>query len=151
MSEKIRPAALFKIMEYKVLTLIKAEAKMNQKERGCQQWQLFFQIKGFGDYLVGKGGINTMFYTVNGGERVLCYPNDMLELIAKWAQEASVTRFVILNPEGKEVRTYPKLEEAKEFKAKAGYFIAKIAEGKRTKLFVRKAGLVNKTWKAIEK
>lgn len=151
MSDKLKPAAMFKMMEYKVLTLIKAEAKMSQKERGCQQWQLLFQIKGFGDYLVGKGGVNTMFYTVNGSERVLCYPNEMLEIIQKWTNSASEVKYLVLNTEGVQVREYASLEEAKDFKAKAGYFIARLAEGKKKKLFVRKAGLVNKTWKAIEK
>jgi hypothetical protein len=55
-------------MLHKVNALMKTEVKMNKAERGSQQWQLLFQIAGYGDYIIGKGGVNTMFepipYTV---------------------------------------------------------------------------------------
>lgn len=151
MTDKIRPNVMFKAMRHKVFTLLKTESKLSLLERKNQQWQLLFQIKGYGSYVLGKGGINTMFYTIDDGERKLCYPDDLLALIDTWIEESDKTGFGILNSSGKLIRNVATQKEALDFKAKVGAHIVRIADGTQTRLFVRVEGLFNKSWKPLIK
>lgn len=143
---KINPAQLFKAMRAKVVGCLKIEAKMTIKEREQQQWQLLFQIKGHGDYIVGKGGANTMFWIKNNGERHTCYPQQMLELLDKWCASSESTKYHIVYSK-KSVASYDSLDEARTHKAKEGSKIVKVEKGEKTALFVRKQGLMGIAWK----
>lgn len=142
----VKPSALFKAMRSKVVGLIRVEDRMTIKERKCQQWQILFQIKGFGDYIVGKGGANTMFYMVDGGERKLCFPQEMIQILDKWcADSESVKYHVAVNK--KSVAAYDSKEAALKHKAPHGAVIVKVAAGKKTVLYVRTQGLMGASWK----
>lgn len=147
MSDK--PSVMFKSMRAKVVGLLKVEVKMSIKERKNQQWQLLYQIKGFGDYIVGKGGANTMFWTRNSGERTLCYPHEMVQLIDKWIAESETAVYHVA-VDGKSIETYSTKEEALKSNAPKGALIVIAKAGTKTKLFVRKQGLVSASWKPLK-
>lgn len=146
----IKPSVMFKSMRAKVVGLLRVEAKMSIKERENQQWQLLYQIKGFGDYIVGKGGANTMFWIKDNGERSLCYPNDMIQLIDKWVAESEAVLYHIV-VDKKSIASYPTPEEARMHKAKDGALIVVTKAGVKTKLFIRKQGLMGAAWKPLLK
>ncbi len=150
MRTKIDSISMLKAMRQKIVALIKIEAKMCMAERKSQQWQLLFQI-GSVQYVIGKGGANTMFYTVGSDERKLCYPNDMLALIDTWITTHNSVVYAIQNLENKIVKRFDSQSEALAFRAKAGYHLIRIADGTKTKLFIRSEGLFNKTWKPLRK
>jgi hypothetical protein len=68
-----------------VKSALEREAKLNPSERACHQWQFLTTVNTV-IYIVGKGGANTMFYSIGiKGERKLCMPVDMLDIITSWA------------------------------------------------------------------
>lgn len=143
--------ALLKSMRQKIVTLLKIEGRMSLAERECQQWQLLFQI-GKRSYVIGKGGANTMFHIVNDGERELLLPHDMIALIDTWIAASGKPYFAILDPDGKVVkRDLEDKEAALKYKTKPGYFVARIADGKKQRLYVRQGGIMGSTWKAYKK
>lgn len=143
--------ALLKTMRRKVKTLMDIELDQSKEMRECQQWQLLFQIPSMGQVVVGKGGINTMFYIVAQEERVLCLPDKMLEQIDIWIALASATTYTILNKNKKTVKRNLSKAEAKVFDAKPGYLLAEVKDGKRKVIMKRVKGLMGNAWKAIEK
>lgn len=148
----VRVALMFKAMRSKVFSLLKAEEKLSVNERKNQQWQLLFQITGFGDYVVGKGGVNTMFYTVNDGERKLCLPEEMLAIIDNWCQNSSTKSYAIMSDTGKIVKSgLASKQDALERNSKPNYFIVSVDGEKITKLYVRTKGLFKTTWKKYER
>ena len=149
----VRPVVVLRALKQKVQQLLAIEFKMTQAERQCQQWQLLFQIKGMGQVVVGKGGINTMFYQVGNGERELCLPQKLGEVIDTWIALANTTTYCIVNAEGKVVkRNLSKAEALNYPKAKTGYLLCEVADGKRKKLMKMSKGLMGKSaWKAIER
>lgn len=141
--------SLFKVMRQKVVGLLKVEAKLSIKERECQQWQLLFDVKGWGSYVVGKAGANTMFWSKDGSERALCYPNDMVELIDKWIEASSKPQYAIV-VDKKRVATVATAAEALKYKAPVGAYIFKIDSGTKTKVYKRTQSLMGKTWKPLK-
>lgn len=142
-------SALFKVMRQKVVGLVRVEAKLSIKERECQQWQLLFDIKGWGSYIVGKAGANTMFWSKNDSERVLCYPEEMVAQIDKWIEASSKPQYAIV-VDKKRVATVNSSAEALKHKAPIGAYIFKIDNGIKTKIFKRTQSLMGVTWKPLK-
>lgn len=150
MSDEYRPDLLMKKMKAKVMALLKEEARLSAKERQSQQWQLLLQIENVGQFIVGKGGINTMFYIVNNGERKLCLPADMVNKIDKWIVKLSVKSYSIYL-DGKKIKSgLSTIEEAKKVKAKRGSIIYEIEAGKKKKVLVCKKALMGNAWSAVK-
>lgn len=141
---------LFKVMRQKVVGLIRVEGKLTVKERECQQWQLLFDIKGWGSYIVGKAGANTMFWSRNESERVLCYPEDMVATIDQWIEASNKPQFIVVSPLKKRIALTNTLEEARKHKAPVDSYIYRFADGKKTKLFKRTQSLMGLTWKPMK-
>jgi len=150
--EPLRPVQMFKAMKQKVFRLLEAEAKMNVAERRAQQWQLLFQIDGHGQYIVGKGGVNTMFYKVGDAERELCLPADLLDKIDTWVALAGQITYCIMR-DGKVIKRNLSESEAKTYKkAQVGDYLCSISDGKRRRLMKMSKGLMGKSaWKPYEK
>lgn len=149
--DTVRPVEMFKIMKQKVFQLLQAEGKMNMTERSCQQWQLLFTIPGKGQVIVGKGGINTMFYIINEGERKLCLPSDMLDKIDKWIAKASVVTYKIRH-EGKTLYdNLSTIKEAKALKVPKGSALYEVKNGGKKKLAVYEKALFGVAWNDIKK
>lgn len=147
----MRQVTLFKVMRVKTLALLKAEAKMSQAERQCQQWQLLFQI-GKSNYIIGKGGVNTTFWSKDGSERVLLLPQDMLNQIDVWISGVGEKLFSVVDRDGEVIqRKLTSVEQALSVKAKAGALIYQHQDGKKRKIFKRVQGLMGREWQAIKK
>ncbi len=141
---------LFKHMRTKVKLLLNAEMKMTADERKAQQWQLLFTIRGT-QYVVGKGGVNTMFYVVGDKERVLCYPDELLAAIDFWDKK-KYSEYAIYSKAGKPLETGIKSErEALSRKAPTGSFIVAIAGTKKVRKYVMAMSLIDLAWKPFKK
>jgi hypothetical protein len=149
MSEPVNSTEMLRSLRAKVVALLRIESKMGLAERGAQQWQLLVQLNGDECYVVGKGGVNTMFYTVNGGERKLCYPDEMLALIDCWVAASMVPAYAVTNLKGGIAKRCTSRKSALEFRAKLGYHIVKIVGGKQTRIYVRRASLFGKSWEPV--
>lgn len=68
----------YKSLHSKVRHLINAESKLAPDERKTHEWLLTITVDGF-RILVGKGGVNTIFYSFGKGDKKFCYPDEMLE------------------------------------------------------------------------
>lgn len=146
----MRPVTMFKVMRAKALALLKAEAKMSQSERQCQQWQLLFQI-GKSNYVIGKGGINTTFWSKDDSERVLLLPQDLLNQIDVWIDASDKKRYSVVKSSGDVVeRDLTDIGQAKSVKAGEGAYIYQHQDGKKRKIFKRVQGLMGKEWRAIK-
>lgn len=146
---KVSSTLLLRTMRRKVKGLMDIELEQPKEVRECQQWQLLFQIPSMGQVVVGKGGINTMFYIVADGERVLCLPDKMLEQIDIWIALASATTYAILNSEKKAIKRNLSKAEAKAYPAKPGQYLGEVKDGKRKIIMKRVKGLMGNSWKAV--
>ncbi len=145
------PTALLRVLKTKVNSLLMAEAKLSKAERECQQWQLLFQIKGLGQVIVGKGGVNTTFYTIGKAERVLCLPQDLLNKIDTLIAMSSAVTYSIVSSEGKTIKRGLSKPEAQAYDAPKGSFICEVKDGKRKKTHKRGKGLTGLSWKPLMK
>lgn len=136
---------MFKVMKQKVFQLLQAESKLTTQERSCNQWQLLFQIKGCGDIIVGKGGVNTMFYTVNNSERKLLLPEAMLDKIDQWIIKTEVTTYTVVNKKRVVAKRLSSIDEAKQHKEK-GNTIFSVKNGKKEKLMEFKKTMFGYAW-----
>jgi hypothetical protein len=95
-----------------VAGLLKEQDTLSLKERECSQFTLLTTIGGI-KYLVGKGGISTMFYCVGDSERKVCYEEEMLKVIKKW-MNVDYTLFCIFNTTTRKTRKqkYETVEDA---------------------------------------
>lgn len=148
---KVSSTLLLRTMRRKVKALMDIELEQPKEVRECQQWQLLFQIPTLGQVVVGKGGINTMFYIAGKAERVLCLPDKMLDQIDLWIALASATTYTVLSSEKKAVKRNLSKAEALAFKAKVGQYLAEVKDGKRKIIMKRVKGLMGNSWKAVEK
>ena len=149
-SERASSTSLLKTLKQKVNALLLAEAKLSASERERQQWQLLFQIKGMGNVIVGKGGVNTCFYVIDGGERVLLLPQDLLNKIDVWIAMNSSVTYSVVGANGKSIQRGLSRPEALGVKADVGYYICEVQDGKRKKTHKRVKALKGNSWKPIK-
>jgi hypothetical protein len=135
---------LFRAMRTKVKGLLTVEASMSKEDRQAQQWQLLFTIDNT-QYLVGKGGINTMFYTVGSGKRKLCLPHEMLSLLDAWAN--TKTEWAIAAPDGTlKVRMIADEKAALKLCPPKDYRIVNVVDGKIKAKYTRVKGVTSDSW-----
>jgi hypothetical protein len=142
-------AVLYRAMLSKVKALLKVESPHSKDERSAQQWQLLFQIDGT-QFIVGKGGVNTTFYTVGDGERKLCYPDELLEFLESLVRKATPV-FAIYSKTGKKLKSGILSEnDALNEDATVGCYIVGMSNGKKKRLYVRKRGLFDVVWQPFK-
>jgi hypothetical protein len=136
----------------KVRYLLKVESDHDADTRKQQQWQLLFTVDEGVQYVIGKGGVNTMFYQIGTNERVLCYPEELLTMLEKLAV-AKYTSYGICSSDGTLVRSgITDLVLARKKKAPIGSYIVGFSNGAKVKLFKRKKTLFKEEWvKLVEK
>lgn len=147
----------YKHLKRKVNSLLTAEATLTDDERATMQWQLLATI-GKRRLLVGKGGVNTMFYRfdlVNGdsvqeGERHICYPHEMLERLDAWSSR-EYEIYLITRSKTRHLASYQTLDSAKQHDdVPDGHYIVGVTrDGKMKKLYVRKRGLKASSWSKV--
>lgn len=131
---------LYRSMLSKVRALLKIEASHSKEDRASQQWQLLFDIDNT-QFMVGKGGVNTTFYKVGDTQRILCYPNELLEFLESLTRRKYAT-FAICNKGGRIVKSGLLSEKAALAKnAPVGFYIVAMENGRKVRLFVRKSGV----------
>lgn len=128
----------------KVKALLKEDDNLTKSQCEMFQWQQLIKIGEF-TFTVGKGGVNTIFYSKSSDERDVCYPEEIINLLDTLAK-GKVFVYVALN-KSKEVLGYSVMEDqAKNFKG-AKYLAAVSFTGKQTVVKRKIVGLDgNKTW-----
>tara|TARA_B100000700_G_scaffold88627_1_gene99995 strand:- start:112373 stop:112825 length:453 start_codon:yes stop_codon:yes gene_type:complete len=127
---------------------LEREAKLSPAERRQHQWQ-FFTTVGEVTYIVGKGGANTMFYMVGqNGERHMCSPKDMLDIISSWGQSRFAVYAVCKKPSKFSHGPFQSEEEALAVKdaPKGSYIVGITPENKVIRLHKLKSGLMDDKW-----
>lgn len=131
----------------KVKYCLYLESKLSAEERVAHQWQMLTTHGGL-QYIVGKGGANTCFYTIGTQERQLCYPDELVKVLTRLASQKYAC-YAICDKSKNILRDgLQTLEQAKGIKPKrAGLYLVGIdARGKKHRLYYSSAGLVDNTW-----
>lgn len=72
----------FKNTLAKVRVLLKEDDTLTKDQCSQFQWQLLSKVPGCDfNFTLGKGGINTIFYSASSKDRVVCYPDEALDLL----------------------------------------------------------------------
>ena len=142
---------LFKVLHDKVKKSLLQETKLSEDERRLFQWQFLSKI-GNVNYLVGKGGANTMFYRVGDvGDPSYCYPEEILAIIKSWSKSEYSAYTIDVDVMGTCVAgPFVKLEEAKDFipdnSKRPYYIIGHKTDGSSEKVFILKKSLQGLSW-----
>ena len=141
-------AALYRTMLAKVRSLMLNEARLSDKLKSAQQWQLLFQIDGM-DIIVGKGGINTMFYILGtGGKRVICYPDELVDKIKKWSQR-KYTAYIVYDKDGNGLAG-PSMKKIRDTDFPTRSYQSGFYNGKEVKLAVLQKSLTGRAWVPVK-
>ncbi len=122
----------YKNLLFKVRALLKEDDTLTKAQCEMFQWQLLAKI---GDYTftVGKGSVNTIFYTASSTQRAVCYPDEILTQLEALSKRRQIFVYVALDKQ-KEVLGYSSdLILAKGFKG-AKYLSGVTFKGNRIPL-----------------
>ena len=97
--------------------LLYLESKLEPEERAAHQWQMLCKRSGV-QYILGKGGANTCFITIGGGERKLFYPEEFIKYITTLAKQKYGAYGILNKASGKVSGPWVTLEETKRKKPK---------------------------------
>lgn len=131
----------------KVKYLLHCESKLTDEQKALHQWQLLTS-RGSINYIVGKGGVNTCFYVLGENERVVCYPQELVDMLTKLSKE-KYSEYVIVNQAKKRLsKAKLTLAEALEIKPKStgAYIVGVTDSGKMSRLYYSSKGLNGITW-----
>lgn len=138
----------FSHLRAQVKSCLEKEAKLSPNERRMFQWQFFATVNGV-TYIVGKGGANTMFYMIGEqGERQLCAPEVMLNIISSWAGAKFAMYAICKKPDAFTHGPFITEKEALSVKdAPEGSFIVGLTpDNKVIRLYKLKSGLMDDKW-----
>jgi hypothetical protein len=76
----------YKNILQKVKALLKEDDQLTAAQCELFQWQQLVKIPGDYVFNVGKGGVNTIFYSASSEDRAVCYPDEILTLLEKLAK-----------------------------------------------------------------
>lgn len=66
----------------KMRHLLKVDDPLTKDQCAMFQWQLLAKVPDCDfSFIVGKGGVNTIFYLSASDKRVVCYPDEALEIL----------------------------------------------------------------------
>lgn len=137
----------FSHLRQQVRACLERESKLTPSERKLHQWQFVTTVAGV-PYVVGKGGANTMFYQVGiKGERKLCMPKEMLDIISDW-NKSKYAMYAICKTKSKyRVGPVPKIDGLLEGTGRPGEYIVGItSENKVVRLYICKSGITESVW-----
>lgn len=125
---------VFKNTVLKVRALLKEDDNLTKEQCELYQWQLLVKVRDY-TFSVGKGGVNTIFYSASSAERKVCYPDEILELLDNLAK--SKVFVYVARDKNKEEVGYSISEEAA--KAISGArFLTAISHSGKSKLLSKK-------------
>jgi len=82
----VRPTLnTFKNTIQKIRSLLKEDDNLTKEQCEMFQWQLLVKVQDY-SFSVGKGGVNTIFYSASSLDRRVCYPDEILELLDSLAK-----------------------------------------------------------------
>lgn len=126
----------------KVKALLKEDDHLTTGQCEVYQWQLLLKVLDF-TFFVGKGGINTIFYSLSSTERATCYPDELLTMLEKMAK-SDVFVYVALNKK-KKMLDYS-VDRSFVENIKDAAFIATVSHKGKKKIVLRKTkDLLGKT------
>lgn len=138
-------SVLYRAMLSKVKALLKVEAQHNAEERKAQQWQLLFEIDGT-QWIIGKGGVNTTFYQIGSAERVLLYPDELLNFLESNVR-SKYSSYSVVNSKGVVRKSgFTSESSALKVQAKLGYYIVGHSGEGPVKLYKRQSGVFKDEW-----
>lgn len=75
-------------LQTKVKALLKVDDTLTKDQCEMFQWQLLAKVPGCDfSFIIGKGGVNTIFFTPASGKRDVVYPDEALELLASLCKQ----------------------------------------------------------------
>lgn len=77
----------FKNLLQKVRALLKEDDHLTKEQCEQHQWQLLVKLPNDYTFIVGKGGVNTIFYSETSTERAVCYPDEIIALLERLSRE----------------------------------------------------------------
>lgn len=81
----------YKNLLAKIKALLKEDDQLTKGQCEQFQWQLLVKIPGDYTFTVGKGGVNTIFYTASNTNREVCYPEDIIIILERLARNEVFT------------------------------------------------------------
>ncbi len=139
----------FKHLLTKLKYLVNEDAKIEGEEKRDFQWSLLF-TRGPVTFLIGKGGLNTIFYDI-GGKRELCYPKEAIKLLEKKSLDKYIA-YAIYSKD-KELVSGPFLFHDDTMALQAGkgqFFVGIKSSGKLVQLYTAKSNLFGKlAWSPV--
>ncbi len=127
----------------KVKLLLKEDDNLTKEQCEMFQWQTLAKIPDTNyTFLVGKGGVNTIFYSASSQERATCYPEDMLDILSNLAKSKTFV-YVALDKRKSEIGFSAFLDKAKKMEG-AKYVLEVSFSGKKRTLMKKQKDLFGK-------
>lgn len=139
----------YKNLLLKVRALLKEDDHLTKEQCEVHQWQLLAKLHDY-TFIVGKGGVNTIFFSASSEERSVCYPDEILDLLKKLS-EGEVLAYVALDKKKEQLGYSVLLDQARAIK-RARFLGVVNFKGKMTIIESKAADLHGKkTWYALTK
>lgn len=132
----------------KVKALLKEDDNLTKEQCETLQWQLLIKSPSGRNFYVGKGGVNTIFYSASSKERRVCYPDEILEILERLSK-SNVFVYTALDKKKKEIGYSYDPNIAKEFEG-AFYVFACSFKDKRKPVFRRTKNLFTEEWLTLD-
>jgi hypothetical protein len=123
-------------------SLLKREMMFQPKEREKLSWMLMVEFLG-AKIMLGKGGANTLFYTLGNGDRQIGFPNVIIDYFDKLGRQPFALYTVTY---GDKRRGFYDKDHALAIKPKTGMRIVGTKHnGEKQPAYVAKKNLAGKT------
>lgn len=104
---------VYKNLLNKVKLLLKEDDNLTKTQSEQHQWQLLVKVEDR-TFNVGKGGVNTIFYSSTSKDRAVCYPDEIVSLLETLSSR-KVFMYLALDRRKKELGYAIDREGAKTF------------------------------------
>ena len=140
----------YKNMLQKVKVLLKEDDNLTKTQCEQHQWQLLVKVPGDYSFTVGKGGVNTIFYTSASDDRAVCYPDEMLVILERLAKGKTFV-YLALDKKKRPLGYSIQRKTAKKFK-RVAFLAAVDFKGKRVIKERKEVDLYGKkVWQLVNK
>ena len=137
----------YKNLLNKVKVLLKEDDNLTKEQCEAFQWQLLIKSPKGRTFTVGKGGVNTIFYSASSTERGVCYPDEILEILEPLTR-SKVYMYLAMDKKKKELGYSYDPYIAKKFEG--AHYVVACSFKDRKEIVLRKAkGLFDDEWLTI--
>lgn len=141
---------VYKNLLFKIRALLKEDDNLTKEQSELFQWQLLVKIEEY-TFSVGKGGVNTIFYSASSTAREVCYPDEMLAKLENLSKRPKVFVYVAYSKK-KELLVYSEDREVAKAAPGAHYLRAILFSGKSVPVEKRASGLFDgEGWIVVRK